>query len=92
MAKEVWFGLVAILSILAFIKNDVTYRHHKMIGNAIYAYNMRMILYGGSGESQVGYDDMESYNETFLRFWDWGPTRILSPEKYEIIKPYIGEE
>lgn len=92
MAKEVWFGMVAILSILAIIKNDVTYRHHKMICNAIYAYNMRMILDGRLGEIQVDYDDMESYHETFLRFWDWGPARILSPEKYEIIKPYIGEE
>lgn len=92
MLEEVWVCLVVILSILALVKNDVTYRNHKMIGDAIYAYNMRMILDGRSEEIQVGYDDIESYDETYLRFWDWGPTRILSPEKYEIIKPYIWEE
>lgn len=26
---------------------------------------------------------------TFYRWWDWGYTRILPKDKFEIIKPYL---
>ena len=40
-------------------------------------------------DKNVSYDDMESDNKTLLRLWDWGYTRILPPEKFELIKPFI---
>ena len=92
MGKSVIFICFVIFSFILLAKNNVTYRHHYRIGCAIYAYKLQLIEERRLEESQVDYDDMENYDATLLRFWDWGPTRILPPEKYEIIKPYIMEE
>lgn len=40
-------------------------------------------------KNDVDYDDMENYVVTLWRLWDWGYTRILPKDKFEIIKPYI---
>lgn len=33
--------------------------------------------------------NMETYVGTWSRLWDWGYTRILPEEDFELIKPYI---
>lgn len=38
------------------------------------------------------YDNMEPYDKTFRRFWDWGYKRILPPEKFKLVEPYITED
>lgn len=78
-------GLIA-LKILDF-KNKITYEKVKKISEAIYAYQIDCIKNGVS--SIVDYKDKEDYDETFWRLWDWGYTRILPKDKFEIIKPYI---
>ena len=43
--------------------------------------------------TRSGYEhDMEEYDQTFKRWWDWGYTRILPPAKYELVKPHIVEK
>lgn len=32
---------------------------------------------------------MESYDSTFRRFWDWGYTKILPPNYFKLIEPFI---
>lgn len=81
-----------VIFALILLKNGVTFRHHERIIDAIYAYSMQLIEEGRWEDIQVEFNDMEPYDRTMLRLWDWGPTRILPPEKYEIIKPYIMEE
>lgn len=88
-------GIISIalmlLCCILLIKNYVTYNQHTKISNAIFAYNMYLIINGDYciGNNSVNYDDMESYESTLFRLWDWGCTRILPKEKFEIIKPYL---
>lgn len=80
--------VLLVVCILALIKNEITFKHHMLICTAIYEYAIDV---GTSSEPAVWYNDMESYDDTFRRWWDWGYTRILPPEKFEILKPYILE-
>lgn len=83
--------IVGILwSIFMLIKTTNTYKKRIIIINAIAAYmqhciNLRVYDYA------VTYDDMEDYDSTDYRIWDWGYTRILPPDKFKIIEPFIKE-
>ena len=81
----------AIIAVIGLIKNEFTYRNHMKICDAIFAYNMYLIEEGRYDPSNqvVTFDDMEDYDVTQRRFWDWGYTRILPPEKFELIKGFI---
>ena len=88
--KEVVANILVVmlaLVIVIMIKNEVTYHHHMMILKAIKEYQNMCREYGKI--SDVDYDDMENYACTLFRLWDWGYTRILPKDKFEIIKPYI---
>lgn len=82
------FVAATIVTIVLTLKNDNTYTKRKIIGRAIHDYHMDMKITNW----QVNYADIESYNATLFRIWDWGYTNILPEEKFEIIKPYILEE
>ena len=79
--------LVFCVSIYFTVKNEVTYKHHDKLDKAIYKYKMECIC--NRTKFVVDHDDMEDYNRTLYRFWDWRYTRILPKEKFEIIKSYI---
>ncbi len=79
--------VLMVLCIVMLIKNEVTYRQRIKILKAIEEYNN--MCYEHEKISNVDYDDIEEYDSTFFRFWDWGYTRILPKDKFEIIKPYI---
>lgn len=81
--------MVALLILvrLFIAKNEVTGDCRITIVKAIGAYRIDHL----DEVTLVDYGDMESYNDTLFRFWDWGYTRILPKDKYEIIKPYIEE-
>lgn len=85
---------ILVLSILicfiALIKNDVTYKQRTYIIAAIYLYSRDKIHKNEPRE--VSYDDMESYDATFYRWWDWGYTHILPKDKFEIVKSYLDVE
>ena len=84
-------AIVYLLALIAFkifdYKNENTYENITKIDHAIYDYKIDCIL--NEKQNLVDYKDMEDYDKTFWRFWDWGYTNILPKEKFEIIKPYI---
>lgn len=84
--------LLCILALcaVAMIRSEVAFKNGMIIIEAIYHYQMHMIAIGNY-IFDVTYDDMMPYGKIMLRFWDFGYTRILPPDKYEIIKPYIVE-
>jgi hypothetical protein len=97
--NTVWIS-IAVICLLALmyitldlIKNEFTYRNQIIIVHAIHDYNMYLIENGqfDINNPSVTYADMEDYDTTQKRFWDWGYTRILPPEKFELIKPFIKE-
>lgn len=82
------FCLIGIaVDIFFLIKNKNTYKNHIIIVDAIYEYciekNVDFALFYNMY--------IEDYDDTLNRFWDWGYTRILPPEQFELIKPYIKE-
>jgi hypothetical protein len=95
------FILVLLIGVLALIKNEVTFKNSTLIDYAINLYITDMIEkayeeacatgkdYDECYKPEVCFNDTEDYNATLKRLWDWGYTRILPPEKFEIIKPYI---
>lgn len=78
--------LIFIVFPLMIAKINVAHRQRIRIINAIYSYQLETVFY------DVSYRDMEPFDKTCKRFWDWGYTRILPKEKFEIIKPYITKE
>lgn len=84
------FSFISVIYIVfAILKNENTYRNHQKIIDAIYDYQIDMLNKGCYFFIRVNYADAESYYDTYKRWWDWGYTRILPPEKFEVIKPYI---
>lgn len=75
------------LCIVMLIKNEVTYRQRKKILKAIKEYENMCYKHGEI--SNVDFEDIENYDSTLFRIWDWGYTRILPKDKFEIIEPYI---
>lgn len=84
-------ALMVIWCIISIIKSFIDARNREIIIDAICEYSLQLIKEGHYDISAfpVKYEDMEDFIATNNRFWDWGYTRILSPEKFELIKPYI---
>lgn len=81
--------IILLIAIAFWFKNKNAYNNQMKIMHAIYLYNMNEIENGVRVFSNISFEDMESYRATLLRFWDWGYTRILPKEKFELVKPYI---
>jgi hypothetical protein len=75
--------LIALCVFFA-VKTSNTYNNTITIINAIHAYRLEYLW-----NAQVDYKDMESFERTLFRFWDWGYKRILPKAQFELIKPYI---
>ena len=86
---EMIANILLMLSIYYLIKNFNTGAQRYRIIKAIEKYHDDLFANGRSDFCQVEYRHMESYHMTILRIWDWGCTRILPKEKFEIIKPYM---
>lgn len=82
-------GLMVIWCIISIIKCNFTSKNHMIILDAIYDYTVHLIHEGQYDQIKVTFNDMETFDATQKRFWDWGYTRILPPEKFELIKPFI---
>jgi hypothetical protein len=92
---SIWPAVSVFLLLLAAIlylevKNEITYLQHSKIDNAILRYQLDCI--SKQTRPLVDYIDAEKYTCTLYRLWDWGYTRILPKEKFELIKPFIKEE
>lgn len=81
-------GVIIVLGIVALIKNEVTYRNRIKILDAIFRYDLDQIDLGICYfPDLVG--EMESYDKTLRRWWDWGYTRILPERYFLLIEPFI---
>lgn len=80
--------LMLAFFILMLVKNDNALKNRGIIIEAIYEYNTIMIA-SNKRRDKIKYADMESYDDTLYRWWDWGYENILPSDKFEIIKPYI---
>lgn len=93
LATSPWVWLLVIIYlvfiVLLMVKNNVTYKNMLIIFHAIDEYQTIQRLLGRCNCILVSFDDMRSYDATLLRFWDWGYARILPPEKFRIVEPYI---
>lgn len=77
-----------VICIFFLIKSCNTYAKRKSIINAIYSYQIERYK-AGLPCDDVDYTDIEPYEKTLCRLWDWSNKRILPNEKYEIIKKYL---
>lgn len=76
---------IAFLMLFA-LKSENAYENHNKIINALDAYASNT---GNFADVLNMLDDMESYDKTVYRLWDWGYKNILPQEDFELIKPYI---
>ena len=84
-----YVAVIALLFWLLFlIKDTHTEIQRDKISWAILRHNFDAIYHRRNGEC-IEQTVKEPYNKTLFRFWDWGYTRIVLPEVFEKIKPYI---
>lgn len=81
------YFLVIILCIFTIVRNNVTVSNRCKINDAIYLYQCE--CRNKKVAPKVTYSDKEEYYNTLRRIYDFGYTRILPKDKFEIIKPYI---
>ena len=78
------------------LKSNATFKSRIIIINAIYRYQTERLenehMCGTPVKDEVDYCDMEPYEKTFNRFYDWGYKRILPKDKFKIIEPFIEKE
>ena len=87
------FGIIGITLMILYIllfKNHITLSRRLTICDAIFRYKVQNILDGrDENPNFVDYTDMESYEKTLFRIYDWGYKNILPKDKFNIIKPFI---
>lgn len=81
------YFFVIILCIFTVVRINVTLSNRSKIDDAIYSY--RCECRNKRVEPKVTYSDKEEYYITLRRIYDFGYTRILPKDKFEIIEPYI---
>ena len=90
---KVWVVILIIALIICWfimLRIPVVDHNRDVIIEAIYQYRIHcMYKHMLSDMNSVRYSDMEDVGKTLFRFWDWGFTRILPKDKFEMIKPYI---
>ena len=86
------FGAVVLLFLSVFLlfKNSNTCANREIIIHAIFLYGKDMLNQGCYQFPNL-YLQMESYDATLWRLYDWGYTRILPPHYYRMIQPYITD-
>lgn len=80
--------IIVVFYLIWFTRMHVAYTNHIKMIDAICWYRCNCIENGI--KSMVDYDDMESMILTIARIWDFDCKNILPLDKYQYIKPYIG--
>lgn len=84
-----WYVAIAIL--LYWVAHDNrALKMHDIIMRVIIDYHQACIQHGAT--FNVDFSDMEDYDKTCRRWWDWSYKRILPKEKFELIKPYLKKK
>ena len=78
-----------IYSIYLLIKMHNAYNNQMIILNAITDYSDET---GNIRKSLTLLENIEPFEKTAFRLWDWGYENILPKEDFELIKPYIQEK
>ena len=81
--------IVTVGFMLYDAKINNAFKNHKIIIKAIYEHNTACINTFTYPLYRIRYDEMEDIDKTISRFWDWGYTRILPKDRYELIKNLI---
>ena len=84
---EIVIVLVLFLILMCFIRSDNTYRTRRIISQAIVNYSIH--CYTIKVAPEVSHKDMEPYDQTLYRLYDWGYENILPKDKYDIVKGFI---
>ena len=79
-----------ILCLIAWVKNEITYKNFMIIIDAIYQYCSEIIDNGGTTDFGL-YEKMKSYDAVFWRIFDWSYENILPSDEMEKIRPYINK-
>lgn len=80
-------GIIFVIFML--IKNEITCKNHLIIVDAAFDYAQDIKNFG---EFLRITSNLESYEATLHRLWDFGCENILPKADYELIKPYIKEK
>ena len=83
MKIEAFLLFIVFCFFYIIIKNIHTYNIRGKIFEAIDAYN------DNSNLDKISYKNIEAYEKTLYRFWDWGTKRIVDEHTYTKIKDYI---
>lgn len=76
--------LTIIFVFLLLYKNDITYKHHIRLIDAIFEYQNN-----NNFTTDISYDQIEDYGRSLFRLWDWGYKNIVSKDVYKKIEKYI---
>ena len=82
------YMLLLVFALVIIVKNQNALKQQLEILHAIRDYNMHCIE-TNEFSKMIEVEEMEAYEATLFRLWDWGCTRILPPEKFELVKPYL---
>lgn len=81
--------LCVVFGLILLLKNDNTYNQQIKVLCAIQKWGNNT---GNTSKAIEYMHSMEQYEVTLFRLWDWGCTRIVPKDVYEVIKPYIGQK
>lgn len=82
------YMLIIAFGLVMLVKTENTFNQRMEILDAVHSYNMHCIEINECSR-MIDFEEMEEYEATLFRLWDWGCTRILPPEKFELVKPYL---
>ena len=96
--NDIVFIILAIIicfDVILLIKNKITFKNRDIIRNAIHRYVLEQIQNGEfSSYSVINnfaiFSQMEPYEKTWWRLWDYGYKHIVPEDVYQKIKPYIN--
>lgn len=98
-SRLIMAALIVFWIFLVFLifRVNVVYKNHMIITDAILEYRLDKIHstddYKEISElfanPDVDYEDMELFEATLFRLWDFGYKNILPLEKFELIEPFI---
>lgn len=81
-------GIVGLIGCgIMLIKNQITYKNLILITCAIHKHNIDSANHGAA----IDYDCMKDYDRAFYNLFYWGYKKLVPPEIYKKIRPYIAE-
>lgn len=82
---------ILLISIFRFyrVRIEVAYINQRKVLCAICKYNYHLMFEGALFDDLIGYECVEPYYETIWRFWDFGCSRIVPKDVWDVIKDYI---